>query len=313
MVVRVSGVTVSAGCSVYLGGLGTHGRRMSSGRVGLTRRRFLASSAALATTLQLQRAAMAAGLMGAAEVCRLAAEQEEGPFYVPGEMVRSKIDEGKAGVPLELKLVVLDARTCRPLVNAAVDLWHCDAMGLYAGFTKQNGFGPGGPPPPGSGPEERGGPPPGGMPPKMKPSDKLTFLRGIQMTDAQGAVRFTTVFPGFYQGRTNHIHFKVRVGGHAEGKSYAPGHTSHTGQVFFPEEIATELMRHEPYSLHTIHRTTQAEDGVFGGEHGELSVARIVPMGGKNFVEGMRAELVASVDPTAVPKDVGRMGPPPGR
>jgi protocatechuate 3,4-dioxygenase beta subunit len=65
-------------------------------------------------------------------------------------------------------------------------------------------------------------------------------------------VSFRTIFPGFYMGRTNHIHFKVRIDGHAAGKSYQAGHTSHIGQIFFPEETATELMKHEPYSRHKV-------------------------------------------------------------
>jgi protocatechuate 3,4-dioxygenase beta subunit len=110
----------------------------------------------------------------------------------------------------------------------------------------------GGPPPGGPRPE---GPPLGfdpeqhgrmGCPPENHPTDQLTFLRGTQLTGPDGAVSFRTVFPGFYMGRTNHIHFKVRVGGHATGKSYEAGHTSHNGQIFFSEEIATELMWHEP-------------------------------------------------------------------
>ena len=201
----------------------------------ISRRRFLASTAALATTLQLQRAARAAGLMADAQVCTLAAEQEVGPYYVANELIRSDISEHKPGIPLSLRILVLDARTCKPISNAAVDVWHCDALGLYAGFTQQNPMGPGGPGGP-DGPARFGGPPPGGSPPgfdpqhpgnrpgppenmgpppRNHPSDNFTFLRGIQLTGADGAVSFRTVFPGFYMGRTNHIHFKVRIGGHA--------------------------------------------------------------------------------------------------
>ena len=104
----------------------------------VSRRAFIATGVTLATTYQLQRAASAFGLPMTAQVCQLAAEQEVGPFYVDKEAVRSDITEGKAGVPLALRIALLDARTCKPLANAAVDLWHCDAMGLYAGFTASN-------------------------------------------------------------------------------------------------------------------------------------------------------------------------------
>jgi len=296
---------------------------MSTSYPSVSRRRFLVSSATLATTFQLQRAALAMGLTANAEVCRLAAEQEEGPYYVAEDLVRANIAEGKAGVPLSLRILLLDSRTCKPVANAAVDIWHCDALGLYSGFTQSGPMGPGGQgfpggpppegPPPGFDPQhpERNPGPPGmmGPPPHNHPTDKLTFLRGTQVTGSDGAVSFQTIFPGFYMGRTNHIHFKVRVGG---AKSYAAGHTSHTGQVFFDEQLATELMKHEPYSLHKIHRTTQSEDDVFGGQHGDLSIARVQFTNPKQIAEGMHAEIVASVDPAATPAPAQRRGGPGG-
>lgn len=133
----------------------------------VSRRRFLANSIALASTLQLQRAASALGFAPQATVCKLFPEQEVGPYYVADELLRSNITEQKPGVPLALRIAVLDARTCKPLPNAAIDIWHCDALGLYSGFTKQNPMGPGGPgdhhgPPPGFDPNHPGnrpGPP----------------------------------------------------------------------------------------------------------------------------------------------------------
>ncbi len=293
---------------------------------GITRRIFIATGATLATTYQLQRAARALGLPGIAPVCQLAAEQEIGPYYIDKESIRPDITEGKLGVPLDLRIALLDSRTCKPLANAAVDVWHCDAMGLYSGFTASNPMegdgrggrrGPGGPPP-GFDPR-RGGPPPGGRGgpggpgdgngQMNAPTDKLTFLRGIQITDADGIVSFKTVFPGFYMGRTNHIHFKVRIDGHPDAQTYAAGHLSHVGQVFFAEEINARLMEREPYSLHKIHRTTNAEDGIFNEQGGRLSIASIEPVQGAALVNGSSASIGAAVDPTATPAPVGRGGP----
>jgi protocatechuate 3,4-dioxygenase beta subunit len=285
-----------------------------------TRRRFVTSGIAIATTLQFQNVARALGLAPDTQVCRLTPEEEVGPYYVAEELLRSDIVEGKAGVPLSLRIVVLDVRTCKPLPDAAVDLWHCDALGLYAGFTKQNPMGPGGAggpggPPPGFDPQHPGnhpGPPENmGPPPENHPTDKLTFLRGIQLTGADGAVSFRTIFPGFYMGRTNHIHFKVRVGGHAEGKTYVAGHTSHTGQIFFPEQVAAELMQHGPYSEHRIHRTTQAEDDVFADQNGRLAIAHLQFANPQSSGAGMHAEFIASVDPAATPAPAQRAGGPP--
>ena len=281
-----------------------------------TRRRFIRSSFGIAATLKLESAARVHGLAQPKEVCRLSAQQEIGPYYIPGELLRSDIVEGRAGVPLSLRIVLLDSRTCTPVPNAAVDLWHCDAVGLYSGFTKQGpmgpppgpGGGPPGPPGPGGGPpgppfgsfeDGPGGPGPMGPPPHHAPTDKRTFLRGIQLTGADGSVGFRTVFPGFYMGRTNHIHFKVRMGGHASGKSYEAGHTSYVGQMFFPEEATAELMQHDPYRRHMIHRTTQAEDRVFGGQQGELSIAHLRPLNPEHPAAGLVADLVTSLDPQA--------------
>jgi protocatechuate 3,4-dioxygenase beta subunit len=250
------------------------------------------------------------------------AEQEVGPFYVAGEMIRSNIAESKPGVPLRLRLVFVDQATCRPIPKAAIDIWHCDALGLYSGFTKAN-FGPppgehggpeGGPgdgpphgPPPGFDPNHGwpGGPPPGGQ----KPTDKLTFLRGIQFTSDEGVVEFQTLFPGFYEGRTNHIHMKVRLDGHRQGHSYVAGHTAHIGQVFFPEDLNLRLMGHGPYADHKIHRTTEAEDHVFNEQHGSVSVATVVPLKADDPAAGYLAELRIAVNPGATPEPV-RMGPP---
>jgi len=313
-----------------------------------SRRSFLVRATASAALWEFWRAAWALKLPGASSVCPLVAEQEVGPYYVANELVRTNIREGRPGLPLTLRLAVMDVRTCKPLPQAAIDVWHCDAVGVYAGFTKvdSTGMGPDGPSgPPAFGEENGTGGPPGpppefdprhpdrpegppegmGMPPAMKPTDQMTFLRGIQFTDGQGVAVFETVFPGFYMGRTNHIHFKVREGGRVVARqdasqgerTYMEGHTAHTGQVFFPEEFTAELMRHEPYSQHRIHRTTQAEDGIFQNQHGATSVAKLRPMDADRPEAGYIADLIVAVDPTATPGAVqmrgpGRLTPPRG-
>src|SRR5579883_481703 len=294
----------------------------------LSRRRFVSSGLALATALRVRGAARDLGFASETGVCQLSPEQEVGPYYVAGELLRSDIRETKPGVPLSLRIAIVDARTCKPLPEVAVDIWHCDALGLYSGFTKQNPRGPGSPPPgmrgdgpppgppPGFDPQHPGnrpGPPEGfGPPPMNHPTDKLTFLRGIHLTDAQGTVSFQTIVPGFYMGRTNHIHFKARLGGSVSNHTYDAGHTSHTGQIFFPEDLAVKLMSMPPYTGHKIHRTTQAEDGVFNGQQGELSIAHITAVHPGDPQSGYHAEIVALVDPTATPSPAER-GRPPGR
>ena len=302
----------------------THARKEHA--IQLSRRGFVSKTLATASALHLGPRAF--GLVSSpapGETCTLTAEQEVGPFYVAGELIRSRISEDKAGIPLRLRLVIVDEATCKPVPNAAVDLWHCDAQGLYAGYTSAN-FGP----PPGEG--GPGGPPAGGRPPDgpppggfgghdgpggpgggMKPTDKLTFCRGIQFTSPEGAVEFNTIFPGFYQGRVNHIHLKVRLEGHREGNTYAAGHTAHTGQVFFPEDLNVKLMAHSPYSAHAIHRTTEAEDHVFNDQHGSMCVATVVPLKPDDATAGYVAELRIAINPAATPKPVQGFGGPPPR
>jgi protocatechuate 3,4-dioxygenase beta subunit len=122
-----------------------------------------------------------AGVASGQITCVLTPELTEGPYYIANEKVRRNITEGKPGVPLTLKTTVLDAASCKPLKNAAVDIWHADAGGVYSGF--------------GAGASDR------------------TFLRGIQRTDATGVATLQTIYPGWYPGRAVHIHVKVHVGG----------------------------------------------------------------------------------------------------
>jgi protocatechuate 3,4-dioxygenase beta subunit len=259
----------------------------------------------------------------------LTPEEEEGPFYLPGEHVRSAIAEGRPGVPLALDVRVLDAAACAPLAHAAVDIWQCDALGVYAGFPESAMPGPppfpgghpppGGPPPFGAGPPPGGmphGPPPGGMPhgpppmggppppggPGRKPDRKQTFLRGIQVSGASGAVRFATIFPGFYMGRVNHIHLKVHALDRAGART---SDVVHTGQIFFPEAIAAAVSAQLPYAQHHIRRTTLAEDGVFTQQHGRATLAALerTRLDGR---DGYLASITVSVDVNAITSGVRR-------
>jgi protocatechuate 3,4-dioxygenase beta subunit len=163
----------------------------------ITRRASLLGFAGLlagAAGLELESASGAgpAGVASGRVTCLLTPELTEGPYYIAGERVRRNITERRPGVPLTLKATVVDASSCKPIRNAAVDIWHADASGVYSGF--------------GQGASSR------------------TFMRGIQKTDANGLTTFQTVYPGWYQGRTVHIHVKVHIG----------GNVVHTGQIFFP-------------------------------------------------------------------------------
>jgi protocatechuate 3,4-dioxygenase beta subunit len=179
--------------------------------------------------------------------CVLTPEQTEGPYYIAREKVRRNITEHRPGTPLTLRLTVVDAASCKPIRNAAVDIWHCDAGGIYSGFIAAS---------------QGGAPGAGGG-----PTDKRTFLRGIQFTDAHGLTEFQTIYPGWYHGRTVHIHVKVHL--HHD----AVGHVVHTGQLYFADPLTASVYRAQPYRARAAARDTfNSTDAIFqdGGRQSML-------------------------------------------
>jgi protocatechuate 3,4-dioxygenase beta subunit len=276
----------------------------------LNRRAFVIGGAAVISS--------ASRILVAAPRCTLTPEQEEGPYYVDFGKTRRDVTEGKPGVPLQLRVALVDSKRCEPLEAAAVDIWHCDATGVYSGFTA-NGGGDGagrgfGPPAGGRGGPGRGGPDgfggpggPGGPGGRgggrgQGAIDETRFLRGIQVTNRQGIAEFATIYPGWYAGRTIHVHLKVHLGGNAGAEKYAGGHVSHTGQLFLPEEITEQLAKMDPYVSHSnVHRTLHSEDNIFrqqGGSQSMLSLERLQK--GSN-AGGFVADVVLAVDPDAIP------------
>jgi protocatechuate 3,4-dioxygenase beta subunit len=173
-----------------------------------------------------------AAVASGAVTCVLTPEQTEGPYYIANEKMRRNITESRPGTPLTLRLKVVDASTCRPIKGAAVDIWHADAAGVYSGF--------------GQGARSR------------------TFMRGIQRTDAKGVATFRTVYPGWYQGRTVHIHVKVHVA----------GNVVHTGQLYFPDALTDVVYRKAPYSSRAGRDVRNASDSVYanGGRRSMLGL-----------------------------------------
>jgi protocatechuate 3,4-dioxygenase beta subunit len=176
-------------------------------------------------------AAVAAGLV----TCVLTPEMTEGPYYLEGDKVRRDVREGRPGVPLTLETTVVDVSTCKPIKGAAVDIWHCDAGGTYSGFAQEG-------------------------------TEGRTFLRGIQKTDKNGLATFTTVYPGWYSGRTVHIHVSVHLG----------GSVLHTGQLFFPEALTDAVYRRAPYNRRPSRDTRNATDSIYrnGGSRSMLKLAK---------------------------------------
>lgn len=255
-------------------------------------------------------AGTSAGTSG--EACyRLTSETTEGPYYIDADKIRKDITEDREGIPLTVRLKVIDADTCKPLRNAAVDIWHCDALGIYSGYESLStggGGGGGGTPPTGTPPTDAptdmpsgtptGTPPtggPGGGGGHEEPTDDKRYLRGTQLTDKAGFVEFRTVFPGWYRGRCVHIHTKVHVGGKMTSSGYEGGHTCHTGQLFFAESAVLDSAKVAPYSTSTTERTTLDADTIYPGNGAEGGLLTLKYPKGK-IANGV-GTLTMGVDP----------------
>jgi protocatechuate 3,4-dioxygenase beta subunit len=196
---------------------------------------FLATAVG-AAGLKIETSAGAgpAAVASGAVSCVLTPEQTEGPYYIANEALRRNITEGRPGTPLLLRAFVVNASTCKPIKSAAVDIWHADAGGVYSGF--------------GSGAGSR------------------TFMRGIQRTNAKGLALFRTIYPGWYQGRTVHIHVKVHLG----------GNVLHTGQLYFPDTVTDAVYRSAPYASRQNRDVRNADDSIYrnGGKRSQVSISK---------------------------------------
>jgi protocatechuate 3,4-dioxygenase beta subunit len=238
-----------------------------------TRRGFLGFASATAAGL-LQRRAEAAPVTADGEpACILTPQAEEGPFYADPKLVRSDIAEGRPGVPLTLRLRVIEAGSCTAIHGARVDIWHCDAKGLYSAFPGQSDA---------HNIDETG----------------KTFLRGTQTTDDSGWVTFNTIYPGWYDGRTTHIHFKV----------FLAERTVLTGQTFLPDALNEFIYTNVPeYGDRARQRMViNANDHVIERSDPEHRAFCAVKEERERYV----ASLTLGVDRRAE-TTVGRAGPPP--
>jgi len=171
-----------------------------------------------------------AGIGGAdgGHVCTIYPQQTAGPYYLDLDLLRRDITEEKPGTALRVVLRVQD-ESCAELKDLAVDLWHCDAQGVYSGFPGQLG--------------------------DLDTSGQ-TFLRGTQVTDTDGVVAFDSIYPGWYPRRTTHIHFRV----------HTSSTTAATSQLYFPEEVTAAIYATRPYDVRGQKDTTNDSDSVAGGD-----------------------------------------------
>lgn len=270
---------------------------MTAADVLASRRTLLAAGAAAATVIGggrlgvlAQESTATAETGSAANVCMLTPELTEGPYFLDGDLIRQDITDGRPGVPLKLQILVNNATTCQPLTNAAVDVWHCDSHGYYSGVSANN-------------------PGPDADQTEIAEAASLRFLRGIQLTDDTGVAEFATIYPGWYMGRTIHIHMKVSEDGEA-GKTYDGGQVSHTGQLFFDDAISNQVFLLEPYAGRQDDlRTTNDQDNILGDHADEPGfMLDLQPLSDDWLSDGLLATITVSVDPNAISTEQGMGG-----
>ena len=164
------------------------------------------------------------------DICALIPEEDTGPYVLDLAsnpiLFRRDITEGKPGIPLNFTFKLFNVRNnCAPIVNARVDVWHCDKEGLYSGFK---------------------------IPDRIDTTGQ-TFFRGIQLTDKNGHAVFKTIYPGWYQGRTVHIHFKV----------HPDTNKVFTSQLFFDDSFTDQVFTAQPYAAKGTRNTRNVNDGIY--------------------------------------------------
>jgi hypothetical protein len=175
--------------------------------------------------------------------CAVTPEGEIGPYFADDSAtgfnrtnILSNLDgtSTQTGVPLTLNVTVVDAeKACAPYVGAQVDIWHCNASGVYSDIAAES-------------------------------TSSEQWLRGYQRSDASGQLTFTTVIPGWYSGRTTHIHLRIRSS-YSEASSTSDG--TNTVQCFFDQTLIDTLSTTvAPYSAEGKNPTTNASDRVYSQE-----------------------------------------------
>ncbi|KPM41413.1 hypothetical protein AK830_g5138 [Neonectria ditissima] len=171
--------------------------------------------------------------------CILAPEITDGPYYVVGEYMRSNVIESEwcEGVPVFLEVQYVDISTCAAIPSVAVDIWNCNATGIYSGISTSGNY--------------------------AEDGVNSTYLRGIQLTDHDGVAQFETIFPGHYDGRATHTHLLSHVNATVMPNgtiSVWDAPVSHIGQLFWPETLRSAVEELSPYNTNTQAITSNADD-----------------------------------------------------
>jgi protocatechuate 3,4-dioxygenase beta subunit len=162
--------------------------------------------------------------------CTLYPAQTIGPCYAKSPMMREDISDGLDGLPIRLSFLVVHASGCAPVAGASIDIWHSGSDGIYSAYDTGTTCNPG-----------------------MMNVKSMMFCRGVQSTDETGRANFSSVFPGWYKGRTIHIHFTVRI----SGKEYI------TSQLYFDDMLTDDILAQGTYKSRGKRDTTNNTDGLF--------------------------------------------------
>jgi protocatechuate 3,4-dioxygenase beta subunit len=208
------------------------------------------SSAAAPLTPSTTAAADVLALLDQANTCTMAKEETQGPYWFDVDQIRTDLREDRPGTPLVLAVRAHDLSACSngaaptPIPNSVVEIWHCDAGGEYSGFES-------GSPGRGGGEASDGSYSSGDT--EATTTDDGTYLRGAQVADANGVVQFTTVYPGWYRGRTVHIHLKL----HVNRKTVV------TTQLYFDEAVNDAVFATSPYDERGGRDTRNSDDSIY--------------------------------------------------
>lgn len=164
--------------------------------------------------------------------CTVTDSETDGPYPLyssrGSSIQRVEIADGKTGIPLNMTITIKDINNnCNPVADARVDVWHCDKDGYYSGYSNTGYLG-------------------------TQDNSSLVFCRGLQYTDSDGNVKFTTIYPGWYTGRVTHIHVQV----------YVSNNLKLTSQIAFPEDVNTAVYNTSLYSAHGQNPTKNSTDNI---------------------------------------------------
>ncbi|KAF2211987.1 hypothetical protein CERZMDRAFT_12997, partial [Cercospora zeae-maydis SCOH1-5] len=212
--------------------------------------------------------------------CVLTPEVDGLGHFIAGETIRSDISEGQPGVPLTLEIQIVDVHNCQPLPGVFVEVYQCNATGVYSGVQAQ-----------------------GNGNANDASNLKATHGRGIQQTDHDGVVTFKSIFPGHYYGVATHIHVLTHssaqpVAPSGEGKNYVQA--THNGRIFFDQDLIHQVEGTSPYNTNQQPLTLNSEDVVLNQEAKVTDpLARYVYMG-QRPEDGVLAWISVGIDPTVV-------------